>query len=64
LSRETTVRIFDEFQQSRNLSPAGYSFTELIIDSLAKNGYLEADDLYEQSFKRMGDPGISPLPGS
>ena len=58
LSRETAVRIFDEFQQGRNLSPAEYSFIELIIDSLAKNGYLEVDDLYEQPFKRMGDPNI------
>jgi type I restriction enzyme R subunit len=31
---------------------------ELIIDSLTKNGYLEVDDLYEQPFKRMGDPDI------
>ena len=58
LSRETAVRIFDEFQQGRNLSPAEYSFIELIIDSLTENGYLEVDDLYEQPFKRMGDPDI------
>ena len=58
LSRETAVRIFDEFQQGRNLSPVEYSFVELIIDSLTKNGYLEVDDLYEQPFKRMGDPDI------
>jgi type I restriction enzyme, R subunit len=56
LSRETAVRIFGEFQQGRNLSPAEYSFVELIIDSLTKNGFLEVDDLYEQPFKRMGDP--------
>jgi type I restriction enzyme R subunit len=58
LSRETAVRIFDEFQQGRNLSPAEYSFVELIIDSLTKNGYLDVDDLYEQPFKRLGDPDI------
>lgn len=58
LSRETAVRIFEEFQQGRNLRPAEYSFVELIIDSLTKNGYLEVDDLYEQPFKRMGDPDI------
>jgi type I restriction enzyme, R subunit len=58
LSRETAVRIFDEFQQGRNLSPAEYNFVELIIDSLTKNGYLEIDDLYEQPFKHLGDPDI------
>ena len=58
LSRETAVRIFDEFQQGRSLSPSEYSFVELIIDSLTKNGYLDVDDLYEQPFKRMGDPDV------
>ena len=58
LSRETAVRAFDDFQQGRNLSPAEYSFLELIIDSLAKNGYLDVGDLYEPPFKRLGDPDV------
>ncbi|RBQ16231.1 restriction endonuclease subunit R [Spongiactinospora rosea] len=58
LSREAAVRAFSEFQQGRTLSPAEYSFVELIIDSLAKNGYLDVSDLYEPPFKRLGDPDV------
>jgi type I restriction enzyme R subunit len=58
LSRETAMRAFDSFQQGRKLSASEYNFVELIIDSLTKNGYLNVDDLYEQPFRRLGDPDI------
>ncbi|MEV3923501.1 DEAD/DEAH box helicase family protein [Actinomadura coerulea] len=58
LSRETAVRAFDAFQQGRSLTPAEYNFVELIIDSLAKNGYLDVGELYDPPFKRLGDPDI------
>lgn len=58
LSREAAVRAFSDFQQGRAFSPVEYSFIELIIDSLAKNGYLDVGDLYEPPFKRFGDPDV------
>lgn len=56
LSREAAVRAFSEFQQGRTLSPAEYTFIDLLIDSLTKNGYLDVGELYEQPFTRLGDP--------
>ncbi|MFD0883034.1 DEAD/DEAH box helicase family protein [Streptosporangium algeriense] len=58
LSREAAIRAFGDFQQDHNLSSAEYSFIELIIDSLTKNGYLDVGDLYEPPFKRLGDPDV------
>ncbi|PZG36671.1 restriction endonuclease subunit R [Spongiactinospora gelatinilytica] len=58
LSREAAIHAFDDFQKGRTLSAVEYNFIELIIDSLAKNGYLEAGDLYEPPFKRYGDPDV------
>jgi type I restriction enzyme R subunit len=61
LRRETAVRAFDKFQQVRTFSPAQYSFVELIIESLTKNGFLDISHLYEQPFKSQAPHGPDTL---
>jgi type I restriction enzyme R subunit len=57
LRRETAVRAFDKFQQGKTFSPSQYSFVELIIESLTKNGFLDIGHLYEQPFKSRAPHG-------
>ena len=58
LSREAAVHAFSNFQRGRTLSPAEYTFVDLLIESLTQNGYLDIGELYEPPFKRVGDPDI------
>ena len=57
LRRETAVRAFDKFQQGKTFSPAQYSFVELIIESLTRNGFLDIGHLYEQPFTSRAPRG-------
>jgi type I restriction enzyme, R subunit len=58
LNREAAVQAFSDFQRGRTLSPAEYTFVDLLIDSLTQNGYLDVGELYEPPFKRVGDPDV------
>lgn len=57
LRREVAVRAFGKFQQGKAFSPAQYSFVELIIESLTRNGFLDIGHLYEQPFKSRAPRG-------
>lgn len=61
LDREAAKAAFDEFQAGKTLSPTAYSFIELIIDSLTKNGIVEVGDLYAQPFTSQAPQGPESL---
>lgn len=57
MDRDAVSAAFDEFQAGRNLSSAQLRFLRLIIDYVAKNGFLDVGDLYEPPFTSVSPGG-------
>ncbi|WP_053619216.1 DEAD/DEAH box helicase family protein [Nocardiopsis sp. NRRL B-16309] len=57
LERDAVAAAFDEFQAGHNLTGTELHFLKLIIDYVAKNGFLDVGDLYEPPFTSVSPSG-------
>ncbi|MBR8745181.1 type I restriction-modification enzyme R subunit C-terminal domain-containing protein [Nocardiopsis sp. MG754419] len=57
LERDAVAAAFDEFQAGHNLSSTELHFLKLIIDYVAKNGFLGVGGLYEPPFTGVAPSG-------
>ncbi|WP_182873848.1 DEAD/DEAH box helicase family protein [Microbispora sp. H10670] len=61
LDREAAAKAFDQFQLGKNLTASQLHFVSLVIDFLAKNGFMEVDVLYESPFTSLAPGGPEDL---
>lgn len=57
LEADAVTAAFDEFQAGHNLTSTELRFLRLIIDYVAKNGFLDVGDLYEPPFTSVSPSG-------